>query len=52
MNKQVHPVVMAGAFLLVVAVLGFFLYHAAVPPPTPHPDPARFMAHTSAPATH
>jgi len=52
MNKQVHPAVLAGAFLLTVAVIGFFLYHAAVPPQTPHPDPARFMVHTSVPAAH
>ena len=52
MNKQVHPAVVAGAVLAAVLVIGFFAYHAAVPAPTPHPDPARFMAHTAAPSAH
>ena len=50
MNKQVSPAIMAGAILVAVLVVGFFIFHAVQPAPTPHPDPARFLPHASGPA--
>ena len=49
MKKQLPPALVAGALVLVVVLIGAFLFRAAQPAPTPHPDPARFLKHTAAP---
>jgi hypothetical protein len=47
MKKQLSPAVIAGVLLVAVLVIGFFIFRAAQPAPTPHPDPSRFMPHAA-----
>ncbi len=51
MNKPVSPALVVGAIVAAVVLIGFFAFHALVPPPTPHPDPARFMPHSAGQAS-
>ena len=47
MNKPLSPALVAGAIVAAVVLIGVIAFRAFVPPPTPHPDPARFLPHAA-----